>query len=108
MGTYPIVDSELKKAAGDEEKKDGEEAEVEKTKPAAKKVTEMGTYATQSALVPTSAASKKAEKVPVIRGFLLDGEFFIAAVLATTLTKVALRFAASETNISHQNLFVAK
>lgn len=45
---------------------------------------------------------------PVIRGFLLDGEFFISAVLATTLTKVALRFAASETNISHQNLFVAK
>merc|ERR1712178_121930 len=108
MGTYPIVDSELKKAAGDEEKKEGEEENKAESKPAAKKVTEMGTYATQSAYVPTSAAKPKAEKIPVIRGFLLDGEFFIAAVLATTLTKVALRFAASETNISHQNLFVAK
>lgn len=65
MGTYPIVDSELKKAAGEDEpvKANGEEAEKVDKPAAARKVTEMGTYATQSALVPTSAATTKKEKV---------------------------------------------
>ena len=29
---------------------------------------------------------------PPLRGFLLDGDFFVAASLATTLTKIALRY----------------
>ena len=45
---------------------------------------------------------------PSIRGFLLDGEFFISAVLSTTLTKLSLRYATIESNVTHQNLFVAK
>lgn len=29
---------------------------------------------------------------PPLRGFLMDGDFYVAASLATTLTKVALRY----------------
>ena len=118
MGQYPIVEAEIKKAAGEEEEKKEDDDENAKgdsdNKPKAKKsggakVTADGTYVTQSALVPSAASTAKAEESrPSIRGFLLDGEFFIAAVLATTLTKIALRYATQETNVSHQNLFVAK
>jgi len=111
MGQYPIVEAEIKKAAGEEEEKAAEEEKSEepKKKSSGARVTADGTYVTQSALVPSAGATKKAEENrPSIRGFLLDGEFFIAAVLATTLTKIALRYATQETNVSHQNLFVAK
>lgn len=29
---------------------------------------------------------------PPLRGFLMDGDFYVAASLATTLTKLALRY----------------
>lgn len=43
---------------------------------------------------------------PPLRGFLLDGDFFVAASLATTLTKIALRYVSlvqekKKQNVSH-------
>ncbi|XP_044775633.1 coatomer subunit beta isoform X2 [Neomonachus schauinslandi] len=72
-----------------------------------KLVTEMGTYATQSAL-SSSRPMKKEEERPPLRGFLLDGDFFVAASLATTLTKIALRYVALVQEKKKQNSFVAE
>ncbi|XP_022377733.1 coatomer subunit beta isoform X2 [Enhydra lutris kenyoni] len=72
-----------------------------------KLVTEMGTYATQSAL-SSSRPTKKEEERPPLRGFLLDGDFFVAASLATTLTKIALRYVALVQEKKKQNSFVAE
>lgn len=41
---------------------------------------------------------------PPLRGFLLDGDFYVAASLATTLTKIALRYVAIVTDKKKQNV----
>ncbi|XP_064348623.1 coatomer subunit beta isoform X2 [Camelus dromedarius] len=97
LGEIPIVESEIKKEAG--ELKPEEEITVG---PVQKLVTEMGTYATQSAL-SSSRPTKKEEERPPLRGFLLDGDFFVAASLATTLTKIALRYVALVQEKKKQN-----
>ncbi|OWK18098.1 hypothetical protein Celaphus_00009062 [Cervus elaphus hippelaphus] len=71
LNKIPIVESEIKKEAG--ELKPEEEITVG---PVQKLVTEMGTYATQSAL-SSSRPTKKEEERPPLRGFLLDGDFFV-------------------------------
>ncbi|NXW72715.1 COPB protein, partial [Hirundo rustica] len=102
LGEIPIVESEIKKEAG--ELKPEEEVSVG---PAQKLVTEMGTYATQSAL-SSSRPAKKEEDRPPLRGFLLDGDFFVAASLATTLTKIALRYMSLVQEKKKQNSFNAE
>ncbi|NWZ66951.1 COPB protein, partial [Acrocephalus arundinaceus] len=102
LGEIPIVESEIKKEAG--ELKPDEEVSVG---PAQKLVTEMGTYATQSAL-SSSRPAKKEEDRPPLRGFLLDGDFFVAASLATTLTKIALRYMSLVQEKKKQNSFNAE
>uniref|UniRef100_A0A8D2L6K7 Coatomer subunit beta n=1 Tax=Varanus komodoensis TaxID=61221 RepID=A0A8D2L6K7_VARKO len=102
LGEIPIVESEIKKETG--ELKPEEEITVGPTQ---KLVTEMGTYATQSAL-SSSRPAKKEEDRPPLRGFLLDGDFFVAASLATTLTKIALRYVALVQEKKKQNSFVAE
>uniref|UniRef100_A0A674HHD3 Coatomer subunit beta n=1 Tax=Taeniopygia guttata TaxID=59729 RepID=A0A674HHD3_TAEGU len=102
LGEIPIVESEIKKEAG--ELKPEEEVPVG---PAQKLVTEMGTYATQSAL-SSSRPAKKEEDRPPLRGFLLDGDFFVAASLATTLTKIALRYVSLVQEKKKQNSFNAE
>lgn len=41
---------------------------------------------------------------PPLRGFLMDGDFYVAASLATTLTKVALRYVAIVQDKKKQNV----
>lgn len=41
---------------------------------------------------------------PPLRGFLMDGDFYVAASLATTLTKVALRYVAIVPDKKRQNV----
>lgn len=41
---------------------------------------------------------------PPLRGFLMDGDFFVAASLATTLTKLALRYVAIVPDKKKQNV----
>eukprot|EP00824_Muranothrix_gubernata_P017338 TRINITY_DN35578_c0_g1_i1.p1 TRINITY_DN35578_c0_g1~~TRINITY_DN35578_c0_g1_i1.p1 ORF type:complete len:969 (-),score=237.04 TRINITY_DN35578_c0_g1_i1:11-2890(-) len=52
-----------------------------------------GTYATQSAEAPTllTTASNSITNTVSIRSLLISGDFFLGAVLATTLTKLALK-----------------
>ncbi|XP_042197433.1 coatomer subunit beta [Callorhinchus milii] len=101
LGEIPIVESEIKKETGEMKMEDDVQVI-----PTQKLVTEMGTYATQSAL--SSRPSKKEEDRPPLRGFLLDGDFFVAGALATTLTKIALRYVLIVQDKKKQNSFVAE
>lgn len=86
LGQLPIVDSEIRESI------EGEDTTATNTIPSVQgvaRVTADGTYATQSAL--SSVANKYQEK-PQLRQFLLDGEFFLGAALATALTKLSLRY----------------
>lgn len=85
IGELPIVDSEL--AEQDEPKKEEEEPKKASSGP---KVTADGTYATQTAL-STTVVKKQHEKPP-LRRFLLNGEYFLGASLATVLTKLCNDF----------------
>ncbi|XP_018618343.1 coatomer subunit beta-like isoform X3 [Scleropages formosus] len=102
LGEIPIVENEIKKELG--EVKAGDEV---MTAPVQRLVTEMGTYVTQSAL-SSSWPSKKEEDRPPLRGFLMDGNFYVAASLATTLTKLALRYVSLVQDKRKQNSFVAE
>ena len=71
-----------------------------------------GTYATQSAFStggPDSAkkAAKERERPP-LRKYLIDGDFFIGAALAGTLTKLALRWDSLVKDEAKQNRFTAE
>ncbi|EPB73565.1 adaptin region [Ancylostoma ceylanicum] len=87
LGELPIVESEMRLMEGEEPAQD----DTAEKKPAVKQlVTADGTYATQSALsVSTKTVNK--EKPP-LRQFLLDGDFFLGASLATVLNKLAEQF----------------
>ena len=80
----------MKKAAGEEGEATDENTDAEKPKKSTQRVTADGTYITQSALVTNT--KKEDTSQPPLRGFLLDGEFGIGSVLATTLTKLGLKF----------------
>lgn len=49
----------------------------------------------------------KKEQRPPLRQYLLDGDFFIGATLATTLTKLALKYIELESNEAEQNRLCA-
>lgn len=87
IGNLPILDEDENK----ENAEKGEEAKSPTTpKPKANLITADGTYATQSGLVSTTAASK--DDKPILRKLFYEGNFFIASSLATTLNKLFVRF----------------
>ena len=96
LGEIPIVEDEMRKAAGDETMED-ESVTQTQTQKVQKLVTADGTYASQSAFdagKPVGGESgSKVEERPPLRKFLMDGDFFIGAALGATLTKLALRYA---------------
>jgi len=111
LGEIPIVDDEMRKAAGDEDNTDESVAAVSGGNiPRVMNVD--GTYATQSAFStggPDSAkkAAKERERPP-LRKYLIDGDFFIGAALAGTLTKLALRWDSLVKDEAKQNRFTAE
>ena len=112
LGEIPIVEDELRKAAGDEQLED-ESVNAATAAPVQKLVTADGTYATQSAFSGATGGDKgdkRAEKErPPLRKYLMDGDFFIGASLATSLTKLALRYAkAHAQDAKKQNRFTAE
>ncbi|XP_060526014.1 coatomer subunit beta [Cylas formicarius] len=68
-------------------------------------VTSDGTYATQSAF--NTVQKSKKEQRPTLRQYLIDGDFFIGAALASTLTKLALRYG-NLTSADKRNRFDAE
>jgi coatomer subunit beta len=103
LGEIPILASEqrLLDEVPDETAGDATVEQVNgHTKPAAptgsRKILADGTYATESALTSQSAAAAKLEAVkaaqkPPLRQLILDGDYYLAAVLSSTLTKLVMR-----------------
>lgn len=58
-------------------------------------------------LLVFSSLLKKVQRPP-LRQYLLDGDFFIGATLATTLTKLALKYIDLDSDVSEQNRLCAK
>ncbi|CAK8683401.1 unnamed protein product [Clavelina lepadiformis] len=110
VGELPMVENELKIAAGEAEEAKDEERKGDK--PSARRVTEMGTYVTQSAFSVASKSTKdksgKTIKRPPLRQFFMDGKFSLACSLSTALTKQALRFLDSCRDTRKQNSFIAQ
>ncbi|KAH0293114.1 Coatomer, beta subunit [Aureobasidium namibiae CBS 147.97] len=100
LGEIPILASEQRLL---EEQPDGElnlADQVNGNSKAApsgsRKVLADGTYATESALTSQSAVKAKLEAVkaaqkPPLRQLILDGDYYLASVLASTLTKLVMR-----------------
>ncbi|XP_031625408.1 coatomer subunit beta [Contarinia nasturtii] len=100
IGEIPIVEAEQRKLAGEEEQDDPNKP-ANSTASASTKVTSDGTYATQSAFSVAPVAKK--EERPPLRQYLMDGDFFVATTLATTFTKLALKYIELEKDASKQN-----
>ncbi|XP_047003806.1 coatomer subunit beta [Schistocerca americana] len=103
LGEIPIVEDELRRAAGEKVDDETMQAQV----PVQKLVTPDGTYATQSAF-NTASVAKKGEARPPLRQYLMEGDFFIGAALGTTLAKLALRYCTAVPDIRRQNRFTAE
>ncbi|XP_063978912.1 coatomer subunit beta [Diachasmimorpha longicaudata] len=102
LGDIPLVEAENKRQAGDKPSEEGN-TQVQP----AQLVTSDGTYATQSAF-STTGSGKKEEKRPALVQYMMDGDFFIGASLATTLSKLALRYKALENNEQKNNRMQAE
>lgn len=100
LGEIPIVEDEIKKAAGEEQMEDESVTAAAISAPVQKLVTADGTYATQSAFsgdkgAGTGAAGSKKDREkdrPPMRKYLMEGDFFVAASMASTLSKLAMRY----------------
>ena len=101
LGEIPILASEQRLLDEGSEGQEEKEAHTNGTdKPAAptgsRRVLADGTYATESALTSTSAVLAKLEAVkaaqkPPLRQLILDGDYYLASVLSSTLTKLVMR-----------------
>ncbi|RMZ87287.1 hypothetical protein DV736_g5480, partial [Chaetothyriales sp. CBS 134916] len=103
IGEIPILASEqrlLEEHTDDSELQVAEERvnghHVPKAATGSRKVLADGTYATESALTSESAAKARLEAVkaaskPPLRQLILDGDYYLAAVLSATLTKLVMR-----------------
>ena len=103
LGEIPILASEqrlLDEATDDkvgDTAKDQVNGHAAKSAPTgSRKVLADGTYATESALTSAASAAAKLEAVktaqkPPLRQLILDGDYYLATVLSSTLTKLVMR-----------------
>ena len=86
LGSLPFVDDESLTAV------DNTSAAVPVKQHAPTVLTD-GTYASQSSASMVAPTSASKEEAPSLRNLLIGGDFFVAAVTASTLTKIVLRYA---------------
>ncbi|KAI9208285.1 adaptin N terminal region-domain-containing protein [Polychytrium aggregatum] len=99
LGELPILASEQRLLEEDEA--DSGEAKGEtpssQAPAASRRVLADGTYATESAFTSRDTQSKadarKSSAKPPLRGLLLNGDYFLGAVLSSSLVKLVLRYA---------------
>lgn len=113
LGEIPILASEQRLLDADGEGEEKAEDQINgHSKPAApsgsRKVLADGTYATETALTSDSAAAAKLEAVkaaqkPPLRQLILDGDYYLAAVLSTTLVKLVMRHAEISSDSARTN-----
>lgn len=117
LGEIPILASEQRLL----EDHDGEEKTEEQvngsSKPAApsgsRKVLADGTYATETALTSQSSAAARLEAVkaaqkPPLRQLILDGDYYLATVLSSTLVKLVMRHSELSSDIARTNALRAE
>lgn len=117
LGEIPILASEQRLL----EDQDGEEKHEEQvngsSKPAApsgsRKVLADGTYATETALTSQSSAAAKLEAVkaaqkPPLRQLILDGDYYLATVLSSTLVKLVMRHSELSSDTARTNALRAE
>lgn len=102
LGEIPILASEqrLLDEAGKEDEPPSDQLNGHAAKPTSsgpRRVNADGTYATETALTSDSAAKAKLEAVkaaqkPPLRQLILDGDYYLASVLSSTLTKLVMRW----------------
>ncbi|KAF2472191.1 coatomer subunit beta [Lindgomyces ingoldianus] len=99
LGEIPILASEQRLLEEASEGKEPTEQVNGHAKPVApsgsRKVLADGTYATESALTSAAAKAKleavKNSQKPPLRQLILDGDYYLATVLSSTLTKLVMR-----------------
>ncbi|CDK25632.1 unnamed protein product [Kuraishia capsulata CBS 1993] len=67
-----------------------------------------GTYATESALSTVTATASKTSQQTPLRALILQGDFYLAAVLSSTLVKLILRFSKTSSNTNILNALKAE
>ncbi|KAI5308246.1 coatomer subunit beta, partial [Ascosphaera atra] len=118
LGEIPILASEQRLL---EEVPDSETAMAEEKKKAAaqvaptnsRKVLADGTYATESALTSQTAtdaklAAVKAASKPPLRQLILEGDYYLATVLSSTLTKLVMRHSEVSSDSARTNALRAE
>ena len=120
LGEIPILSSEQRLLDEvPEDKKDPAQEQVNghATKPSkptgSRKVLADGTYATESALTSQTTAAAKLEAVkaaqkPPLRQLILDGDFYLASVLSSALTKLVMRHAEISEDAARTNALRAE
>uniref|UniRef100_A0A2P2I4G7 Coatomer subunit beta n=1 Tax=Hirondellea gigas TaxID=1518452 RepID=A0A2P2I4G7_9CRUS len=109
LGELPIVESELRKAAGDEGVADDQKQHHQQL-PAQHRVTADGTYASQSVFSAGHIGSGTGlgeDRCP-LRSYLLQGNFYLGSVIANTLAKMAFRYFNLEHDKAAQNRFAGE
>ena len=117
LGELPILASEqrLLDEASDEhaEPKEQVNGHARPAPSGSRKVLADGTYATESALTTNSVAAAKLEAVkaaqkPPLRQLILDGDYYLASVLSSTLTKLVMRHSEISTDEARTNALRAE
>lgn len=106
LGEIPILASE-QRLLSEAQSEDTEEKAPETKNTPVKRVLADGTYATESAFASSVSAQSKLDAVkaaakPQLRALLLGGDFYLGTALASTLTKLVLRF--SDVSHDHRRL----
>ncbi|KYK55931.1 coatomer beta subunit [Drechmeria coniospora] len=117
LGEIPILDSELRLLEEQDSDNKPEEQLNGHFKPStpsgSRKVLADGTYATETALTSQSTAAAKLEAVkaaqkPPLRQLILDGDYYLATVLSSTLVKLVMRHSEISTDEARTNALRAE
>ncbi|RPB28270.1 putative coatomer complex beta chain [Terfezia boudieri ATCC MYA-4762] len=113
LGEIPILATEQRLLDEVPDETTEQQAATKAPQSTSRKVLADGTYATESALTSESANAAKLEAVkaaskPPLRQLILDGDFYLASVLAATLTKLVMRHSEISTDKSRTNALKAE
>ncbi|OLL24612.1 Coatomer subunit beta [Neolecta irregularis DAH-3] len=115
LGEIPIVASEqrnLEKMAEGEDAQANGDGEQRYYESYTRRVLADGTYATESAITTNGRSEKthdsKFASRPPLRALILDGDYYLASVLSSTLTKLVMRYSEISRDLSRINALKAE
>ncbi|KAI8994324.1 adaptin N terminal region-domain-containing protein [Gaertneriomyces semiglobifer] len=105
LGPVPIVEEEERLESAAAEPVESEQAPVVKSAiGTGRRVLADGTYASESAFGASKISSASTIKArPVLRDLIIKGDYFLASVLSTTISKLVLRQIKSQPNETEPN-----